>query len=121
MTARAAGYRDGSGSNPTDGCGLFAHSPEVKAAHTEEPCVTFHWIGQDFAFCDRCSRPYWRHSREFGLGDKANTVQPVDDATRIAVWRKWHPDRPRWDGRYITVLPEDREPLLTDTDPEAQS
>jgi hypothetical protein len=54
-----------------------------------EPCVTYAWIGQDFAFCERCSKPCWEHPYEPGFGDNAGlrARQMPEDARRM--WEKW--------------------------------
>ena len=31
-------------------------------------CAGFQWIGQSFAHCDNCGKPYWDHSHEDRLG-----------------------------------------------------
>jgi len=35
----------------------------------QSSCDTFAWIGQSFACCERCSRPFWEHSYDEVPGD----------------------------------------------------
>ncbi len=85
-------------------------------------CITFWWIGQDFAHCDLCGRPYWRHLREPGFGDQAGQIRTITDSMRRRNWQKWHPDIPRGPrdhslgAHYVKVAPEDWEPLEVGVD-----
>ena len=27
-------------------------------------CLAFHWIGQTFASCNECGKPFWEHSHD---------------------------------------------------------
>lgn len=46
----------------------FQNLPRRRGRH--EPCDTFHWVGQDFNYCDACSKPYWEHQYRHTFGNE---------------------------------------------------
>ena len=59
-------------------------------------CRGFRWIGQSFAQCDGCGRPYWEHTHETrpkpGAGafdDEPFEYVPITDLQRESCRSKW--------------------------------
>lgn len=38
--------------------------------HPATACQAFAWIGQSFAHCDDCNKPYWWHTHRYALGEE---------------------------------------------------
>jgi hypothetical protein len=62
----------------------------------EKPCAGFQWIGQSFASCDRCGKPYWEHTHEERLPEGAGPfgaepmeLVPISPESAAACKRKW--------------------------------
>jgi hypothetical protein len=62
----------------------------------EKPCAGFQWIGQSFASCDRCGKPYWEHTHEERLpegarlfGSKPMELVPISPERAALCKRKW--------------------------------
>lgn len=60
-------------------------------------CDTFHWVGQSFAHCDNCGRPYWDHTYEIIAGtgtlfghDAAK--RPITSDQKASCRAKWGRD-----------------------------
>lgn len=60
-------------------------------------CEGFAWVGQSFACCDECGRPYWEHSHDrrsggpdgpFGLGLR---LVPITPEQARGCRMKWDP------------------------------
>jgi hypothetical protein len=59
------------------------------------PCEAFQWVGQSFASCDGCGRPYWEHSHIEQAGEGSGPFAPewvrvpitAEDAYQVR--RKW--------------------------------
>lgn len=57
-------------------------------------CEVFAWIGQTFASCDNCGKPYWEHPYEYVLGignpfTDDGTRQPITAERAAVVKAKW--------------------------------
>lgn len=61
-------------------------------------CEGFAWVGQSFASCDECGRPYWEHSHDrrsggsdgpFGLGLR---LVPITPEQALGCRAKWDPE-----------------------------
>lgn len=60
---------------------------------TPVPCPEgFHWIGQTFAACDRCSLPAWDHA---GVAELTAPVFSTEPAYRLRPWNPGEADRIR--------------------------
>ena len=68
-------------------------------SQTSEPyvCEGFAWVGQSFASCEECGRPYWEHSHDrrsggsdgpFGLGLR---LVPITPEQARGCRMKWDP------------------------------
>lgn len=63
-----------------------------------EACEAFQWVGQSFAYCDRCSRPAWEHD---GVATTRTDDPSVFGPLRRARWKPTHITS--WiDAGYIT-------------------
>ena len=77
---------------------IDATSPQAQvgpfdAAEDDQPtpgwtCRAFVWVGQSFASCDACGRPFWEHTHKRGLGVDAGRIVPLEPAEAEAVKRR---------------------------------
>lgn len=80
--------------------------PVVEPQEEAEPPVAcpegFHWMGQSFAFCEKCGLPAWEHEglarvdvhpgEERLFGPDSWQLRPWRDGERQAVARRWEPE-----------------------------
>jgi hypothetical protein len=74
--------------------------PKPEPVPGRTPCSNgFHWIGQSFAWCDRCGLPAWEHAGMAKLPDGASPfgnaefiLDPWKPGQAEACRQKWEPD-----------------------------
>lgn len=72
---------------------------EQSSADKPVLCKGFQWIGQSFASCDGCGKPYWEHDydaqikrdRPHPFGDDAIEYVPITPKQRAACKSLWSP------------------------------
>ncbi|MFC8531874.1 hypothetical protein [Nocardia sp. NPDC057227] len=70
----------------------FGPAPSVPTPAPGEACAGFAWLGQSFAYCDRCARPFWEHTHEDRLRDGVWVQEPITPEDAAACRRKWGSD-----------------------------
>jgi len=74
--------------NEQDRGGPFGPAPEQNA---DGSCAGFEWLGQSFATCDGCGRPYWEHEFDMVLGNGGWERTPITPEVAASVKAKWGP------------------------------
>lgn len=67
--------------------------PSAYDRMNNDTCPAFQWIGQSFAHCDGCGKPFWLHSHESRVvgGPFSGRWRhiPISTARAEGVRRKW--------------------------------
>lgn len=77
---------------------IFDEVPRGMPWDDEDPCETFHWVGQAFSSCDRCGEPYWEHTYRQGMGKNWNQKIKIPFEEKQQVFAKWGPKEANIDG-----------------------
>ena len=66
----------------------YEHDPE-QGQLSPDPCLTYHWCGQDFSHCDNCGDPCWEHPYQPGVGENTGLRKRQSWENAHAMWRRW--------------------------------
>lgn len=66
---------------------------ERTARDARPACEAFWWIGQSFAHCDNCGKPYWEHTHDWRRGG-AVPITPDQAARMKLIWQDDESDEP---------------------------
>ena len=66
----------------------YEHDPDRKNVRPN-PCITYHWCGQDFAYCDNCGTPCWQHPYQPGVGPNTGLRKKQLWEDAYSMWQRW--------------------------------